>query len=158
MPKKSFGELVDRVASVVDDFDSKIKSDPQIRAIYARPQPFDQRVDAAISYWRSRPDYVDVNRALLNRANFTESTCAALCAAVFGEEQSEVRTTFEAELSTRPVIVGRSASGREWKIIRTDNERALPVSDEFIEDNTRETVATEILSRIDREAPPDADG
>ncbi len=57
MAQKSFEQMVQQVAAAVDDFESLIKADPKILEIYSSAMPFQEKVDAAIGYWRSRPDY-----------------------------------------------------------------------------------------------------
>ena len=64
MARKTFSTFVTDVAGRVDDMEHKIKSDPRVVSIFNGRGVYQDRVSAAVSYWRSRPDYVDVNRAL----------------------------------------------------------------------------------------------
>lgn len=62
MPRKPYREFVRAVASIVDHVEHLIAEDDRVQQIYWRPVPYRDRVSFAVSYWRARPDYIDVNR------------------------------------------------------------------------------------------------
>lgn len=54
MARKSFETFVESIASATDDFSFAISKDPEIARIYRGTEPYNDRVNNAVSYWRYR--------------------------------------------------------------------------------------------------------
>lgn len=57
MHRRGLRELVNLVSTAAGDPEVLIESDLEIRRIANLDLPFSDRVDRAIAYWKSRPDY-----------------------------------------------------------------------------------------------------
>lgn len=67
MAAKGYSTFVTDVANAVDDRETAISSDPQVRSIFAGVEPYQERVTRAVSYWKGRVGYRDPNQGLFDK-------------------------------------------------------------------------------------------